>query len=202
MCSSDLQKGEIAKEPGKSASFVSQHVTLLDLPDPIASAFNSGRCRDVTVINELVIAHKKRPQEVSVWLADDSQEIARGSVKLLREFLEDKRKHEYVAPAADDDPVEESPAAQSDTEASDRENAATEQAPEASEDRHEKSPKEASPEKLKKTIVQVRHDDRPARLILNRRPPAAGYALLKYEDDGQEFMADLSQVQLVALVEG
>jgi ParB family chromosome partitioning protein len=59
------QKGEIAKELGKSASFVSQHVTLLDLPDPIAAAFNSGRCRDVTVINELVTAHKKRPQEVA-----------------------------------------------------------------------------------------------------------------------------------------
>jgi ParB family chromosome partitioning protein len=197
------QKGEIAKELGKSASFVSQHVTLLDLPDPIADAFNSGRCRDVTVINELVTAHKKRPQEVSVWLADDSQEIARGSVKLLREFLEDKRKHEYVAPAADDDPIDESPAARSDTEASDHDSSAGEQASqEASADRHEKAPKEASPDKLKKTIVQVRHDDRPARLILNRRPPAAGYALLKYEDDGHEFMADLSQVQLVALVEG
>jgi ParB family chromosome partitioning protein len=196
------QKGEIAKELGKSASFVSQHVTLLDLPDPIAAAFNSGRCRDVTVINELVTAHKKRPQEVSVWLADESQEIARGSVKLLREFLEDKRKHEYVAPAAADDPIDESPAAQSDPEASDHENAVAEQAPEASADKHDKAPKEANLDKLKKTIVQVRHDDRPARLLLNRRPPAAGYALLKYEDDGQEFMADLSQVQLVALVEG
>ena len=66
-----------------------------------------------------------------MWLADDSQEIARGSVKLLREFLEDKRKHEYVAPAADDDPVDESPAAQSDTEASDHEDTAGAQASEA-----------------------------------------------------------------------
>lgn len=137
-----------------------------------------------------------------MWLADESQEIARGSVKLLREFLEDKRKHEYVAPAADDDPIDESPVAQSNTEARDHENAVAEHAPEASEDKHEKAPKEANLDKLKKTIVQVRHDDRPARLLLNRRPPAAGYALLKYEDDGQEFMADLSQVQLVALVEG
>ena len=49
---------------------------------------------------------------------------------------------------------------------------------------------------------QVKHDDRPARLILNRRPPAEGWAWLKYEDDGQEFEADLGTVQLVALLEG
>jgi ParB family chromosome partitioning protein len=48
----------------------------------------------VTVINELVTAYKKNPDEVAAWLADDSQELTRGSVKLLREFLEDKRSHE------------------------------------------------------------------------------------------------------------
>lgn len=88
------KKGDIAKELGKSPAFVSQHVTLLDLPDPIAEAFNSGRCRDVTVINELVTAHKKARNEVGLWLADDTQEITRGSVKLLREYLDDKRQHE------------------------------------------------------------------------------------------------------------
>ncbi len=62
---------------------------------------------------------------------------------------------------------------------SDDENAVAEQAPEASADKHEKAPKEANLDKLKKTIVQVRHDDRPARLLLNRRPPAAGYALVE-----------------------
>ncbi len=191
------QKGEIARELGKSASFVSQHVTLLDLPDPIAEAFNSGRCRDVTVINELVSAHKKRPQEVGVWLADENQEIARGSVKLLREFLENKRKHENIDNDCDDTPVDDAPAGKTDAAA-----AASEQDQEASDSRQEKVRKEVDPDKIRKAIVQVRHDDRPARLILNRRPPVAGYALLKYEDDGQEFLADLSQVQLVALVEG
>ena len=82
------KKGDIAKSIGKSASFVSQHVTLLDLPDPIAEAFNEGRCKDVTVINELVTAHKQSPEEVTEWLEDQEQEITRGSVKLLREFLD------------------------------------------------------------------------------------------------------------------
>ena len=195
------QKGEIAKELGKSASFVSQHVTLLDLPEPIAVAFNTGRCRDVTVINELVTAHKKRPKEVGAWLADENQEIARGSVKLLREFLEDKRKHEHVD-RVDDNAPGESPATHFNAEADNDETTGSDQSPEGYEGTHEKASGEANPHKLKKAIVQVRHDDRPARLILNRRPPATGFALLKYEDDGQEFIADLSQVQLVALVEG
>jgi hypothetical protein len=56
--------------------------------------------------------------------------------------------------------------------------------------------------RLSKTIVQVKHDDRPARLILNRRPPAPGWAWLRYEDDGNEFEADLVKVQLVAVTEG
>ena len=71
------KKGEIAKAVGKSAAFITQHVTLLDLPEPIAEAFNSGRAKDVTVINELVTAYKKNPDE-GAWLADDSQELTRG----------------------------------------------------------------------------------------------------------------------------
>lgn len=82
------QKAEIAKELGKSAPFVSQHVTLLDLPEPIAEAFQNGRVKDVTTVNELVKAYKRNPREVAAWLAEDAQEITRGAVKLLRDFLE------------------------------------------------------------------------------------------------------------------
>jgi ParB family chromosome partitioning protein len=104
------KKGDIAKELGKSPAFVSQHVTLLDLPDPIAEAFNSGRCRDVTVINELVTAHKKARNAVGLWLADDTQEITRGSVKLLREYLDDKRQHEDDERNSDTVEVPQTPA--------------------------------------------------------------------------------------------
>ncbi|HQV16563.1 MAG TPA: transcriptional repressor KorB C-terminal beta-barrel domain-containing protein, partial [Denitromonas sp.] len=65
-----------------------------------------------------------------------------------------------------------------------------------------RDPKEVDPDKLRRAIVHVQHDGRPARLILNRRPPVEGHAWLKYEDDGHEFAADLAQVQLVALLEG
>jgi len=179
-----IKKGEIAKAISKSAAFVSQHVTLLDLPDPIAEAFNSGRAKDVTVINELVTAFKKKPQEVGDWLGDENQEITRGSVKLLREFLDDKKKHEQQ------DEGGEEAGDGGDSDGQDGKAA------------KKKEEKPDDPEKLKKAIVQVQHNERSARLILNRRPPAEGFAWLKYDDDGHEFEANLAQVQLVALLEG
>ena len=185
------KKSEIAKEIGKSPAFVTQHVTLLDLPEPIAKAFNAGRSKDVTVINELATAYKKNPEEVRVWLEDDSQELTRGSVKMLREYLEDKRSQDGERDPNTVDAF---------TGKTDGEGDGDGQGPD--DDAKKKEPKEPDPDKLKKAIIQVKHDDRPARLILNRRPPAEGWAWLKYEDDGQEFEADLGTVQLVALLEG
>jgi ParB family chromosome partitioning protein len=125
------------------------------------------------------MAYKKNPGEVHVWLADDSQEMTRGSVKLLREFLDAKRSHEN----GDSDSVDKAFTYKADVE-------------------EKKNFKVSAPDRLKNGIVQVRWNDRPARLILNRRPPADGWAWLKSEDDGQEFEAELVTVQLVALIEG
>jgi len=177
------KKSEIAKEIGKSPSFVTQHVTLLDLPDAIARAVNAGRVNDVTVINELVTANKSSPEDVASWLSDPSQDITRGSVKLLREFLEDKRNH-----GNDDEDSDPSEGNQQPDE--------DEQVPAKKRDTNH------DPDKLKKAIIQVRHDNRPARLILNRRPQADGWGWLKYEDDGFEFETALDQVQIISILEG
>jgi ParB family chromosome partitioning protein len=133
----------------------------------------------------LVTAFKKKPKEVTDWLDDDSQEITRGTVKLLREFLDEKRRSEQLDDEGPDDGGQES---QDDAQGVN--------------DAKKKDETPDDPEKMKKTIVQVKHNGRPARLILNRRPRAEGYAWLKYTDDGQEFEADLDKVRLVSLVEG
>lgn len=194
---SGKKKSDIAKMIGKSPAFVTQHVTLLDLPEPIAEAFYSGRAKDVTVVNELVTAYKKNPAEVDAWLSDDSQELTRGSVKLLREYLDDKRNQEGDRDPHTIDAFNER--TDSEKEGAEKEPAEKSQNDGVSE---KPAPKETDPEKFKKAIVQVKHDGRPARLILNRRPPVDGWAWLKYDDDGQEFEADLSTVLLVALLEG
>lgn len=183
------KKGEIAKDIGKSAAYITQHVTLLDLPDPIADAFTSGRVNDVTVVNELVTAYKKAPEKVDAWLADENQELTRGSVKLLREFLDDKSGRD---PNTVDVFNGKTDAEHDNTGVTDDDKGGV----------SKKEPKEPDPEKIKKAIVQVIHDERPGRIILTRRPPADGFAWVKYDDDGHEFEANLNTVTLVAIVEG
>ena len=178
-----LKKGEIAKGISKSPAFVTQHITLLDLPDPIAEVFNSERAKDVTVINELVTAFKTTPEEVTAWLGSEDQEITRGSVKLLRDFLDDKCKREQQ-PGGGIGKGGENDGNSKGTKI------------------RQRLEKLNDPNKLKKVVIQVRHNERPARLILDRRPLVAGSAWLRYDDDGQEAEENLIGVMLVALVEG
>lgn len=174
-----VKKGDIAKAIGKSPAYVTQHAALLDLPDPIAEIFQSERCRDVTLINELVGLYKKHPEGVTEWLADEEQEITRGTVRLLKEFLtsgsseaEGDGEGEGDTPPAEPEPAKE------------------------------KEEKEPDPDKLKKAIVTVEHDGRPGRLMLNRRPSREGVSWLKYDDDGSEFEAELGDVRLLSVIEG
>lgn len=180
------KNGEVAKSLGKSAAFVSQHVTLLDLPDPIAVAFNSARVNDVTVINELVTAFKKNPSDVANWLEDANQELTRGSVKLFRQFLEQRRAGgEY------------------DTDGDDTVDVSVEEASSIvrTNPNGVLAKTDGGAQHLRKAIVKVMHANRAARLLLDRRPHAEGYAWLSYDDNGEESETGLKDVRLVALLE-
>ena len=109
----------------------------------------------------------------------------RSAVMLLREFLDDKRRHEQ-RDEADEYDVGSSV---SPDEA-------------ASQDTRSKNARLEDPTRLKRVIVRVRHDKRWVHLILSRRPSAEGRAWLQYVDDGQEAEVSLAQVRPVALLEG
>jgi len=95
-----LRRKDIAQRISKSAAYITQHAALLDLPEPIAEAFNAGRVRDVTLVNELVSVYKVEPETVGGWLAEPGQEVTRGAVRLLREFLCQEPHHDAVVDAA------------------------------------------------------------------------------------------------------
>ncbi len=179
-----ITKKDIAFSLGKSPAFISQHITLLDLPEPVAEAYAAGQIRDVTVVNELVTIHRKYPEAVVSWLEDESQEFTRGAVRLLREFLEyrddDENEGDEHQSSFNDDTTETAAINTSNTP---------------------RKKRKTDTIKLKKIGIQVRHNGRSARLILDRRPPAEGWAWLRTEDDGQEYVANLAQVQLIALME-
>ena len=144
----------------------------------------------MTAVNKLVTTFRKNPKEVGAWLADDSQELTRGSVKLLREFLADKRRQ-----ADEDESIPDTAADPSDSPSAAAEAGKRGRTRAAARSR-------AGAETLRKAVIRVEHKGRAARLILDRRPPAEGWAWLRYEDDGMEREAELAQVKLVALMEG
>lgn len=181
-----IKKAEIAKSIGKSAAFVSQHATLLNLPEPVSKAIRERKLNDVTVINELAKAFKKNPEEVALWLSNEHQELTRGSVRLLRDYLDERARGQPMAansvwddasdidmPLDDMDPVDGI---------------------------HLSNEKGA--DMLRKSILLVEHAGRPARLNLHRRPLAVGQGWLKYEDEGQEVECKLAELKLVAILEG
>jgi ParB family chromosome partitioning protein len=181
-----VKKSDIGKSIGKSAAFVSQHAALLNLPVPIAEAFASGRVNDVTVVNELATAYKKHPEKVGAWLDDAQQEVTRGGVKLLRAFLGQDGAESTLQVDGQED--EDSARTTAELTAAHRGS--------------KTSDKIAESDRLKKAIVLVEHNGRPARLLLRRRPTSVGMAWLRYEDDGQGFESRLSEVKLVAIIEG
>lgn len=84
-----LQNGEIAALIKKSPAFVTRHLALVNLPKLLQEAYDSGRCRDVSVIYELRNLYKESPQKTEEWLAAKADaELTRGAMRELRSFID------------------------------------------------------------------------------------------------------------------
>ncbi|UJP08114.1 MAG: ParB/RepB/Spo0J family partition protein [Nitrosomonas sp.] len=85
-------KSEIARLIGKTNPYITMHATLLDLPDPLADAYRTGRCTDVTALYDLTRLYKANKEEVITWLALSTQEeISRLDVYQFSKFLKLKK---------------------------------------------------------------------------------------------------------------
>ncbi|MDQ1758208.1 hypothetical protein DAI43_24965 [Achromobacter xylosoxidans] len=87
-----MTQADIARKLGKSKAWVSMHVAMLDLPEPVAEAVANGQVTDVTLAKELVVAHRENPGAVEELLSSTVQKPTRASVKALRQTAEDKAK--------------------------------------------------------------------------------------------------------------
>lgn len=168
---------QIAKELGKSPPFVTYYSTLLKLPDPIAEVFNSGRCEDVTALNQLLTVWKLYPADVELWLDDPTVEVTRASIRRLRAFLDSREQATNQVESSERD--------------EDTATAATER----------KTPA-VDPMRLRKPVMQVRVDGRLAHLLYSRRPSQFGMAWLEFEDDGSKIQRSLADIQFLGLLEG
>jgi len=81
-------KSEIARLIGKTNPYITMHAALLDLPDPLADVYRTGRCTDVTALYDLTRLYKANQEEVITWLALSTQEeISRLDVYQFSQFL-------------------------------------------------------------------------------------------------------------------
>lgn len=171
-----LKKVEIAKKIGKSPAFVSQHTTLLDLPEPVAEVFFARGLTDVTLINELVKAHKQDAAAVEAWLKTPGREVSRASVQMLRTFLDNGE-----APAANEVPVK--PTAVAPVSSPLPASTAATPAPAAAPLPTKTAEAVDTP---RRAVIRIELAGRLAVLLPNRAPTAAGRAWVRFEDDGQE----------------
>ena len=85
-------KSEIARLIGKTNPYITMHAALLDLPDPLADVYRTGRCTDVTALYDLTRLYKANLDEVITWLALSTQEeISRLDVYQFSKFLKLKK---------------------------------------------------------------------------------------------------------------
>jgi ParB family transcriptional regulator, chromosome partitioning protein len=207
-----MKKKDIAESLGKTAGYVTQYAALLKLPPSIATAFQRNRVTDVTLIYELSQLHRVHPNEIDTWVNDESQEFTRGAMKYLRTYLSQQAQAsewDFDTPGGD-------PEVENTTEIG-NEIASTQGMPSEStdlrsfphhSDRNNEDPfAEVSrhkttrqPTETKPLIVKVRHQNRAARLRLDRKP-RSGYAWISYDDTSPAFEASLRDLQLIAIEE-
>lgn len=81
----DMKQTEIAKELGKSKTWVSRYAALTDLPPVLAEVMASERCRDASTLYELQQCWKLDEAEVAAFLeAAGDRQIVQADVEALR----------------------------------------------------------------------------------------------------------------------
>ncbi|MBB1597433.1 ParB/RepB/Spo0J family partition protein [Achromobacter sp. UMC46] len=98
-----MTQSDVALKMGKSKAWVSMHVAMLNLPEPVAEAVANGHITDVTVAKELVIAYREDPQAVADLLNATETKPTRSAVKAIRKGGEAKR----ASPAASEQSPED-----------------------------------------------------------------------------------------------
>lgn len=180
---SGLRQAEIARRLNRSKTFVTTHLSLIDMPLCIDEAFSSERFSDVSLVMALRNLYQDHEESVTEFLSDPTTVITRGTVKKLREFIEETNDHDNFHSGEQEQRSEEDNVGNSGKKST-------------------KKKKENDPEKMKKGIVLVSIDDRSGRIILDRRPSGEGFGWVRFDLDGQEDEIDLRQLTVIGIIEG
>ncbi|WP_051439429.1 DUF7673 family protein [Bordetella petrii] len=97
--SQGMSQADIARNMGKSKAWVSQHVRMLGLPEPVAEAVANGQVKDVTLASELAAAHRVDPGAVQAAL-QGGEKLTRAVVKAIRKTKANPKKPAAERPAS------------------------------------------------------------------------------------------------------
>ncbi|MDG4868624.1 ParB/RepB/Spo0J family partition protein (plasmid) [Guyparkeria sp. 1SP6A2] len=200
------KKGAIAKALGKPSDYVSNHAVFFDLAPAVRDLYDEGYCRSMRSLSELHRLWKKHPEKIDEYCAGVDQDLTMAQIKALGDSLKSAQKD--VSPEPNPEGQSEEPA----PVPGDGGGEVAEQTGEPGEigepggsdgpEPMESGEAEPDPSKLKKAIIEIKHDDRAARLMLGQRPTWIGGGWIKYEDDGHEVEVDLLEIQVTRLLEG
>jgi len=196
-------KSKIAKRLSKSAKFITLHLALIDPPTSVSRAYSEGKTTSMETLYNLRMLAEKYPEQVAEWV-DAQQEISRSSVDALELHLAEpsdkapsKFSHEKISEEGSDS------AGQPHSVGTPSGNVSVENIP-AHNPEHEKALKTAKkddPDAIKKAVLLVEYDGRPAMVLLNRKPSTLGLLHVKYEDTGDEIEADAARCKIQCLIE-
>ncbi|MDD2660676.1 MAG: ParB/RepB/Spo0J family partition protein [Methylococcales bacterium] len=182
---SGMSQVDIAKALNKSKSFITMHLNLIDMPECISEAYRNKRCNDVTLISTLTNLYQDNKKIVEGFLSDTTKEITRGEVKALRDHIEKNKDDSNNSHNGDSDT---NPENNNDLK--------------GGESKKERKKKENDPEKMKKGIVLVSVDDRPGRIVTDRRPSGEGLAWVRFDSDGAEEEIEAHRLTVLGIIEG
>jgi len=201
------KKSDIAKTLGKPASYVSDHAAMLEMDPVILDLYDSGACHSIQALANLHRAHKKQPAKVEAFCRKTQGDLTLAQVRAFTEKLKQPENPQQEAKSlgSESQPVGNKPGVDQPQDKR-QEPVTTGNTSIGSFPEEQILPAgvefQENPNQLQNPAVQVQHDKRPARLVLDRKPSGMGRAWLRYDDDGSEIEADLNQVELVAIVEG
>ncbi|RYZ91438.1 MAG: ParB/RepB/Spo0J family partition protein [Proteobacteria bacterium] len=221
-----VQKKVIAKNLGKDAAAVTQHLALIDLPDCIQQVYDSEKCISPKTLYDLRTLHEEYPKQVAAW-CESIEEITRKTVAHLAVELRGKKssapgasvKDILVEKHAEDDcEFDHEQILENETSPSEgKEDLCTESImrsvsgqssdknakADASEEGGEtKKARATDPDRISKPIVLVEYDGRSAALLLNRRPSTPGLLHIQFEDGGGEEEVEAGALIINRLIEG
>lgn len=175
-----MSKSAIAKALGKSNAFVTQHFNLISMPEVVANVFESEKCTDVTLVNELLKLYKTYPEEIADYV-EKEEDFSRSGVKSFKDLLENGS-----TPNTNSNPDDES----SDDEGS-----------EGGIQNSSKEKKLNDPMIIKKPIIRMMYQKEEVTLVTTHRTEDEGKVNIKY-DTGEVEEVSPALLKLVKIIEG